>query len=92
MVLLISYDLNGRERPSAYAAVKTAIERNAISYRKPLFSQWLVETNHDPDAWVEMLRDVMDGDDGLFVLRVRAPDQGWIDRSIWTWLSTRVRA
>ena len=91
MVLLISYDLNGRERPSAYSAVKRLIERNALSYRKPLYSQWLVETNHGPDAWVEMLRKVMDADDGLFVVRVRRPYQGWLDRSIWPWLDARAQ-
>lgn len=89
MVLLISYDLNGRERPAAYALVKRTIESNAISYRKPLYSQWFVETEYGPDAWVEMLRKVMDSDDGLFVIRVRPPYQGWIDRSIWAWLSAR---
>lgn len=89
MVLLISYDLNGRERPSSYAAVKTAIERNAISFRKPLYSQWLVETNSGPDDWVAMLRQVMDSNDSLLVVRVRWPYQGWIAENIWTWLYPR---
>lgn len=42
MVLLISYDLNGKERPSSYADVKGFIEANAISWARPLYSQWFV--------------------------------------------------
>lgn len=90
MVLLISYDLNGRERPSAYGSVKATIQKNAISYRRLLYSQWLVETNHGPDQWVATLRNVMDEDDGLFVVRVKRPFQGWLERGIWTWLNQRV--
>jgi hypothetical protein len=45
VVLLVSYDLNGRERPSSYSAVRQVIEPNAIDYRRPLYSQWFVETN-----------------------------------------------
>lgn len=90
MVLLISYDLNGRERPSAYTAVKAAIERNATSVRKPLYSQWLVETNQYPDTWVANLRKVMDNDDRLFIVQVRPPYQGWLDEEIWSWLEARV--
>lgn len=89
MVLLISYDLNGKERPSAYAAVKNAIERNAISYRKPLFSQWLVETRSAPNAWVDMLLKVMDSNDRLLVVQVRSPYQGWLENAVWTWLEAR---
>ncbi len=91
MVLLISYDLNGKERPSAYTAVKNAIERNAISFRKPLYSQWLVESNHSPDQWVDMLRGVMDANDHLLIVRVRWPYQGWLPGALWTWLDARAR-
>lgn len=91
MVLLISYDLNGRERPSEYVAVKSAIERNAISYRKPLYSQWLVETNYSPDQWADMLLAVMDVGDRLLIVEVRWPYQGWLSDALWTWLDARTR-
>lgn len=90
MVLQISYDLNGRERPSSYAAVKRAIESNAIFFRKPLYSQWLVETNSGPDQWTDMLMRVMDSNDRLLVVRrVRQPYQGWLQQDVWTWLIQR---
>jgi hypothetical protein len=39
MVLLISYDLNGHERPSAYADIRRVIEREATDFRRALYSQ-----------------------------------------------------
>lgn len=51
MILLVSYDLNGHERPSAYTAVRDRIESHAISAKKPLYSQWLIETHDSPAQW-----------------------------------------
>jgi hypothetical protein len=90
MVLLISYDLDGHERPSAYAAVKKRIEEGATSFRRPLYSQWLVETPSSPDQWFEHLKPVIDANDRLLIVRVQRPYAGWLDKEIWEWLSTRV--
>jgi hypothetical protein len=90
MVLLISYDLDGHERPSAYAAVKKRIEEGATSFRRPLYSQWLVETSSSPDQWFEHLKPVIDANDRLLIVRVQRPYAGWLDKEIWEWLSTRV--
>jgi len=91
MVLLISYDLNGHERPSSYARVREIIEKNATSWAKPLYSQWFVETTANTQAWSEALRKVMDKDDRLFVSQVvRGGYTGWLDQSVIDWLSTRV--
>ena len=80
MVLLVSYDLNGRERPSSYTAVREAIERKAIDSRRPLYSQWFVQTNDSPDSWQQTLKRVMDSNDSLFICQVREPNQGWINK------------
>ena len=48
MVLLVSYDLYGKERPSAYADVKRQIQQNATAYMKPLYSQWLIMRSAEP--------------------------------------------
>jgi hypothetical protein len=90
MVLLISYDLNGHERPSAYAAVKKKIEEGATSWKRPLYSQWLVETTASSDNWVEHLKPVIDADDKLFVVRVQRPYQGWLPQEVWDWLNPRI--
>lgn len=90
MVLLISYDLNGHERPSAYDDVKDVITHNAISYIKPLYSQWFVETNQTVETWVDLLKEVTDSSDRLFVCKVQKPYQGLLTKTQWDWLSARV--
>ena len=90
MVLLISYDLNGRERPSAYEQVRRVIESNATSSVKVLYSQWLVETDGSPDWWKDQLKTVIDQNDYLFVSRVRRDEySGWLPKSTWDWLRSR---
>jgi hypothetical protein len=90
MVLLISYDLNGHERPSAYAAVKSVIEANASDYRRPLYSQWLVQTSESEEAWSKRLLGVMDSNDNLLVCRVHQRPYGWMSTEIWSWLEARI--
>jgi hypothetical protein len=90
MVLLISYDLNRPERPRNYEAIRRLIEANAVSWQKPLYSQWLVETTEGTDAWSTRLRGVLDENDYLLVVQVRRPYQGWLPRSIWDWLNARM--
>lgn len=90
MVLLISYDLNGNERPSAYQNVKETIQKKAISHRKPLYSQWFAETRESPENWLKTLREVIDQNDRLFILPVHRPYNGWLDKEIWEWLDSRV--
>ena len=90
MVLLISYDLNGKERPSAYEAVKKKIEEGAADCRRPLYSQWLVETTASADQWFDHLKPVIDANDRLLIVRVQMPYSGWLDKEIWEWLSPRI--
>lgn len=90
MILLISYDLNGHERPSAYEEVRKVIENKATGWKKPLYSQWLVETEEDVDTWTEALRTAMDEDDKLFVVRVQRPYQGWLPENTWKWMSPKL--
>jgi hypothetical protein len=90
MVLLISYDLNGRERPSSYQRVREVIERNATASIKPLYSQWLVETNSSPTAWTNTLLSVMDLDDRLLIVQITNRSYaGFLDQAVWDWLNAR---
>jgi hypothetical protein len=91
MILMISYDLNGHERPSAYQRVKAAIEGCAISARRPLYSQWLVETNESPAVWHQRLIGAIDSNDMLFTCEVTDSAQGWLPRETWEWLNARTR-
>jgi hypothetical protein len=90
MVHLISYDLNGHERPSSYERVRKLIEAKSIDWRRPLYSQWLVQTNESPDNWVDALTPAFDSGDKLLVCQIRHPYEGWLPQDVWKWLNARV--
>lgn len=90
MVLLISYDLNNYERPVAYNEVKAMIENNATSFKKLLYSQWLVETDKTPASWSNLMKGITDRDDSWFIVQVQRPYQGWLTKTIWSWLDEKV--
>jgi hypothetical protein len=92
MILLISYDLNGHERPAAYARVKAYIEANANAAIRPLYSQWFIETTATPEQWVDAFRNngIVDGNDSLFICEVHHPFQGLLTKPHWDWLYARV--
>jgi len=90
MVFLISYDLNGRERPSAYTAVREMIERESISWARPLYSQWFVETRDSTATWQERMKTVTDRNDCWFICQVTRGYKGWLHKDIWPWLDVRV--
>jgi hypothetical protein len=92
MVLLLSYDLVGRERPSSYVRVREYIERHAISFERPLYSQWLIESGASAAGWRKALKDngVIDDDDRLFICPVVSPYSGWLPRECWDWLAARI--
>lgn len=90
MVLLISYDLDHHARPSAYAAVEKALNDNAISWAKPLYSQWLIETRESVDIWNNRISAVANtNDDYWLIVPVKTPYQGWLPKEIWSWLRAR---
>lgn len=89
-VLMISYDLNGHERPSAYAAVRDMIKENAVSSMRPLYSQWFVETNDSVQVWHERMKSVADTNDYWFINQVTNPKQGWLAKDVWEWLNARM--
>lgn len=88
MVLLISYDLRGKERPSAYEAVRETIESNSIAWARPLHSQWFVETNKSARAWQSILKGVIDSNDRLFICEI-SRYHGWLPEEFWDWLRER---
>lgn len=89
-VLLISYDLNGHERPTAYEAVRKTIEANSVSWARPLYSQWFVETNDTPGTWHGRVKAVTDDNDRWFITPVSSVHQGWLNSEIVDWLNKRV--
>jgi hypothetical protein len=92
VILLVSYDLNGHERPSGYVKVRKYIERHAISAIRPLYSQWLIQSDAGPAAWAVALQQngLVDLDDRLLVCRIHPPYQGWLAADHWAWLNSRI--
>lgn len=90
MVLLISYDLTDGARPENYEAVRAVIEGSAISAERPLFSQWLVETDDDVSVWSQRLVGAISPNDRLLIVRITAPYQGWLPQETWNWLQQRL--
>ena len=92
MILLVSYDLNGHERSSAYEKVRKYIERHAISAIRPLWSQWIIQSDAGAVAWATALREngLVDADDRLLVCQVFPPYQGWLAADHWAWLNSRI--
>ena len=89
MLLLISYDLDAPQRPDSYAKVKEIIEGNALAILRPLYSQWLVETHEDVDAWTSRLTPVLSRQDRLLIVRVQGRANGYLPPATWTWINER---
>lgn len=89
MLLLISYDLDASARPGGYEKLKQAIETKAIAFEHPLYSQWLVETNDDVDAWTSHLTPFLTQEDRLLVVRVLGRSNGYLPPGLWTWINAR---
>jgi hypothetical protein len=91
MVYLISYDLDHHARPVAYHLVEKMIMDKSLSFRKPLYSQWFVETNDSIDVWQNRMQGVVDpANDFWLIVKVQTPYQGLLNKEIWEWLRTRV--
>lgn len=90
MVFLISYDLNGHERPSSYTAVERMIKEQSTSWAKPLYSQWFVDTNDSANVWHDRMEAVADSNDRWFISQVTTNHQGWLSKEVFDWLNQRV--
>lgn len=86
-ILLISYDLNHGERPSAYQAVADVIQSHAQDWQRPLYSQWLVWTGLSQNGWLELLGAVTDANDSMLIVPVRGDEvAAKIDPDVGAWI------
>jgi hypothetical protein len=92
MILLISYDLLGHERPSAYEAIEKAILDNVGrgNYIKPLFSQYLVDTTENTTQWSKIIKGVTDNDDCWLITRVTSDYAGTFSSKAVNWLKEHI--
>lgn len=90
MVLLISYDQDHAGRPERHQAVHEIIEMHAQDFWRPLFSQWLVETDESALEWREHIQPVIDWNDNLLIVRLTDEYAGYLQDEAWAWLQSRV--
>ncbi|WP_460841144.1 hypothetical protein [Nocardioides marmoraquaticus] len=70
--------------------MKKMIAKHAIDYKKPLYSQWFIETDDSVQVWHDRMKEVADTDDNWFIFKIgRSNRQGWLNRNVWTWLKER---
>ena len=89
MLLLLGYDLNGREDPVRYRTVNEMVEAHSVSCTRPLYSTWFIETNDPVQTWHDRMRGVTDSNDRWFILPITPPRQGFLSASDVDWLRDR---
>lgn len=90
MILLVTYDSAESRRPTRWQAVHETIALHADDFQRPLFSQWLVETDDPPDAWRDRLTPLMEPEDSLLVTHLTDEYAGYLPDEIWTWIELRL--
>jgi hypothetical protein len=89
MIMLVSYDLTGPERPRSYEAVHTAIATHAGegNYAQALYSQFLIDSNKSIDHWDAILDSVTDAEDCWLVTEITKNRAGTLTSDAVTWLA-----
>jgi hypothetical protein len=86
MVYLITYDLKAPDRD--YNSLFEEIKSIGENYH-PLESTWFVKSNKSAQILSKKLRNVMDENDYLFIVKINKQDrQGWLPKTAWNWLTT----
>lgn len=89
MVLLIGYDLKtpGKDYNDLYKAIKSY-----GTWWHHLDSTWIISTSKTPKQVANDLRNHMDDNDNLLVIRVTNDPKyaGWLPDKAWEWLNARV--
>lgn len=91
MILLISYDLIGNERPKDYSRLIAAIEKHAGTgnYVRALYSQWFVDTNKTITEWNEIVKTATDSNDCRVIIRLYDKPTGRYSSSAVDWINTK---
>ena len=90
IVLLISYDQEHPDRPERCQAVHEVIAMYADDMCRPLYSQWMIETDEPPLEWRDRIQPVIDWDDNLLVVLMTDQYAGYLRDDAWNWLQSRV--
>jgi hypothetical protein len=83
MVHLITYDLN--KKGQNYDGLYVAIQKLGKWWHY-LDSNWLVETSYSTSQISEILKNELDNNDNLLVIRVFKDYDGQLPRVAWDWI------
>lgn len=86
MIYAINYDLKkqGQDYKGLYEAIKSC-----GAWWHFLDSCWLVDTNLVGQAIFTRLRNHIDANDSLLVIRVKKDYTGWLPQEAWDWIAER---
>lgn len=85
--LLVTYNLNDAD--DGYDALFDNIKRFGQTWHNAdsLESVWFVKTQSTPTAVSDAIKDMTDVGDNWFVVDITgSARQGWMPKSLWTWL------
>lgn len=87
-VYAISYDLNtpGQQYSDLHDAIKSL-----GTWWHFLDSTWLLSTSLRAEGVANRLRQVIDQNDHLLVIKVTAESAGWLPQKAWDWISQHVK-
>jgi hypothetical protein len=57
---------------------------------RPLFSQWLVDSDDPPLEWRERIQPVIDYNDNVLIVEMSSEYAGYLQDETWSWLQARV--
>lgn len=92
MILLISYDLNGREPADEYHRLAQAIKKHAGegNYAKALLSEWFVDTNLSASEWDQIVVNATDSNDCRMIVEVTESPVGRYFSDAVEWINSRL--
>lgn len=67
------------------------ITENATSSTRPLFSQWLIETDDSIKEWHERMKVAADANDRWFICEVTSHHQGFLSKDAVKWLKDHLK-
>ena len=88
---LVSYDLRapGQKYDRLIEAIKADPTR---AWARPLESCFFVTSNESAEALYTRLKAKIDNNDGIVVIRICLPYQGWLSQEVHDWIAAKVPA
>ena len=86
-VYLITYDLNNphKDYSSLYEKIKSLGR-----WWHYLDSTWIVATRNSSSQINDILKAVLDSDDGILVIEVKNDYNGWLPEEAWDWMRQNI--